>query len=385
MSQSQQQSSGPDPAEPAAQAAAIRSVEQLVQAREARGLAQADLAARLGMVPRQVQAMERGEWRALPGRSFARSALRAYGRVLGLNVEPLLEAIDADYGVQNEPINRPALDRPMPRRGVLGFSSSGSGNWLTWTVLIVVGLVVVAFFFGGGASLLKLGDSRDTAGRPVAASSANGLSGRTAGPDARSAAGSSVADGAALRGDVAASGQAALSTGAPAAVQPGQPAMGSLPSSAAVAVVSAASVSNAGSPPASALPTMPVPAAGALSPPSSAPVPAAPASASGAASVVPAQGVPAAAPPGDSPSASAGLVLRFSAESWIEVRDASDRVVLTGTQAAGTTRAFDLPAPLSATIGNAGTVQATWRGAPFDLNPHMRLGVARFRIERSDR
>jgi cytoskeleton protein RodZ len=79
------------------------------------------------------------------------------------------------------------------------------------------------------------------------------------------------------------------------------------------------------------------------------------------------------------------LVLRFSAESWIEVRDASDRVVLTGTQAAGTTRAFDLPAPLSATIGNAGTVQATWRGAPFDLNPHMRLGVARFRIERSDR
>jgi cytoskeleton protein RodZ len=81
------------------------------------------------------------------------------------------------------------------------------------------------------------------------------------------------------------------------------------------------------------------------------------------------------------PAAGAGLVLRFDAQAWIEIRDAGDGIVATGTQPAGATRAFELAPPVSAVIGNPGSVSVTWRGAPYDLKPHIRQGVARFRIE----
>jgi cytoskeleton protein RodZ len=80
-------------------------------------------------------------------------------------------------------------------------------------------------------------------------------------------------------------------------------------------------------------------------------------------------------------AAGRSLALSFAEPSWIEVRDASGRVLVTGTQPAGSSTVIEGPLPLSAVIGNAGRVTATWRGAPFDLNPHLRQGVARFNIE----
>jgi cytoskeleton protein RodZ len=73
--------------------------------------------------------------------------------------------------------------------------------------------------------------------------------------------------------------------------------------------------------------------------------------------------------------------MRFPAESWIEVRDASGAVIITGTQPAGSVREVNGELPLSLVIGNAAGVIVSWRGSPVDVAPHMRLGVARFRIE----
>jgi cytoskeleton protein RodZ len=73
--------------------------------------------------------------------------------------------------------------------------------------------------------------------------------------------------------------------------------------------------------------------------------------------------------------------MRFPAESWIEVRDASGAVLITGTQPAGSVRELSGELPLSLTIGNAAGVSVTWRGAPVEVAPHIRLGIARFRIE----
>lgn len=75
------------------------------------------------------------------------------------------------------------------------------------------------------------------------------------------------------------------------------------------------------------------------------------------------------------------LVMRFPADSWIEVRDASGAILITGTQPSGTVRELSGVLPLSLIIGNAGGVAVTWRGVPIDLAPHMRQGIARFRIE----
>ena len=75
------------------------------------------------------------------------------------------------------------------------------------------------------------------------------------------------------------------------------------------------------------------------------------------------------------------LVMRFPSESWIEVRDASGTVLVTGTQAPGTVREVSGELPLSLTIGNAVGVAVSWRGVPIDVGPHLRQGVARLRIE----
>ena len=73
--------------------------------------------------------------------------------------------------------------------------------------------------------------------------------------------------------------------------------------------------------------------------------------------------------------------MSFSGDSWIELRDAENRVVAVGTQSAGAVREFFLAPPLTLVIGNAVAATVTWYGKAVDLSPHMRQGVARFRID----
>src|SRR5574340_953426 len=47
----------------------------------------------------------------------------------------------------------------------------------------------------------------------------------------------------------------------------------------------------------------------------------------------------------------APLVLKFNGASWVEVRDASGRVILKATEAAGTTRSVDGNPPYQLTLG----------------------------------
>lgn len=64
----------------------------LVEARETAGLSVDDVAARLRLTPRQVQALESGEMDALPGIAFVRGFLRNYAKLLQIDAGPLLEA-----------------------------------------------------------------------------------------------------------------------------------------------------------------------------------------------------------------------------------------------------------------------------------------------------
>lgn len=389
MSQAEQQA-GRDHAAVTTDPSTVAAPEQLVRARVSKGLAVADLAARLGMVPRQVLAIERGDWTALPGRSFARSALRSYGRALGIDTTPLLPAIDQAFGETSEYVERPALDQPMPRRGALGFAASGSGNWLAWTVLIVVALVVLAFFYGGGASLLSPGEGSPSAPRSQSAPASSGSPSRSAagpvGDTTGSAAGGPTVD-PALR--------ASGSPVAPAAA-PSVSGAASAPALGAPTLATSATVSTGGAAGASASVSLPVASVGGSS---SAPVGATPVGSTSvpAVSLAPGQVAgeraraaadslsaaqsAAARAQAAAPPSTRALSLSFAEPAWIEIRDAGGRVLVTGTQAAGSSAVIEGQLPLSAVVGNAGRVTATWRGAPFDLNPHMRQGVARFNIE----
>jgi cytoskeleton protein RodZ len=65
---------------------------RLRKAREAAGLSQADVAARLKMPVRVVQSLENEDWSRLGAPVFVRGQLRSYSRLLGLTTAPMVAA-----------------------------------------------------------------------------------------------------------------------------------------------------------------------------------------------------------------------------------------------------------------------------------------------------
>ena len=94
------------------------------------------------------------------------------------------------------------------------------------------------------------------------------------------------------------------------------------------------------------------------------------------AAVPPASAQPAPAVPGQRQ-----LNFRFTADSWIEMRDAQGRVVLSELNRAGSTRSLNAVFPVSLVIGNAKSVTMDIDGTPYDLAPSTKVEVARLRLE----
>lgn len=73
-------------------------VGQLLRnAREGRSLSVAEAAQSLKLAPRQVEALEAEDWPSLPGNTMIRGFVRNYARLLGLNSEALMHALDAEH------------------------------------------------------------------------------------------------------------------------------------------------------------------------------------------------------------------------------------------------------------------------------------------------
>ncbi|MCD6674532.1 MAG: DUF4115 domain-containing protein [Burkholderiaceae bacterium] len=374
----------------------IASLEQLCAAREARGWSISDVAAKLGMMPRQIDAIEHGRWEALPGTAFVRGAIRAYGKALQLDVAPLLATLGSPNGA---PELKPSssLDSPLPRHGALGFDNGGSGSRIVWIILGVIGVVAIAMYFGRGADfgrVLEPGSGGSGPGRSVdvvpLAPGAGPNAGPGAGPSAAPSAGAGdttrapsdstrAAPGDAARGAAPDSARPSASPDASGASGVGS---GATPAAGAAAAVPA---SPAGTQ--SAAPTTPGSSAGggaastaAAAGNASTSAAADGASAAGAAQAG-AQSGAQAAKNAATPAATDAVVLRFERESWVDVRDANGKVLLMGTQPANSTREVSGQKPYSLTIGNATFVRVEHGGRNVDLGAVTQKGVARVRIE----
>ena len=340
-------------------AAAIGTVEQLIAAREARSWSVADVAAKLGMMPRQIEAIERGDWSTLPGQAFVRGAIRAYGKALQADVEPLLASVGREVSA---PVLRPAasLEAPLPRHGALGFDSGGSGSRLTWILLAVLGVVAIALYFGRGGELARVlegGAPAATPGRSVET-----VPVQPPAPSEPASSPSAPADSSSLapvRGVPAvlpAQAEAAPAAASTATQPPGAGAPGNAPAvNAAAAGLLEAN--------ASATKVRPGAVAGATGT-------ASPAAANGSAGQ------------GSAPAAAAADVLRFrfEGESWVDVRDAAGSVLLHGTQPAQSTREVGGKRPYVLVVGNAEHVRLEHDGRSVDLAGLTRQGVARLTI-----
>lgn len=314
-------------------AAAAAGWEALRTQREALGLTPAQVSAQLKLTVRQIEAIERGELEALPGGAFARGFVRNYVRLLGLDPAPFMALIDAGSGSREpvkvvERMETPSLGR-MPVAGNPRFSALPA-------TLVVLGIVVVlglGWFF----HWFESHDERllvEAAESAVAAAPASAVPASAPAPEA------SVP--AAMSAPVAASAPAAAASEVPASVPASSP------------VVAAASSSAASSAAASSRPAvLPVAASSAPQPAASAPL---------------AAGL-------------ARIVLSFEGESWVEVRDASEKVVFSRLNQAGATQEVQGVPPFSMLIGNARHVRLVWRGQPVDLVPYTRGEVARLTVK----
>ncbi len=130
------------------------------------------------------------------------------------------------------------------------------------------------------------------------------------------------------------------------------------------------------------LPALPTPAPAPVAPAPTASPETPPAAAPATEAVTPTP-APAAATPGPAPG-QARIRLRFSEDSWVEIRDSAGNRVLVGLMRAGQERNLEAALPLRFVLGNTPGVQMELNGKAYDLAPHRRSGdsVARFTLER---
>jgi len=116
--------------------------------------------------------------------------------------------------------------------------------------------------------------------------------------------------------------------------------------------------------------------------PASSPVPAVPAV------TRPVVDAPATKPLIDAPMAAASsiagelpLVLKLTADAWVEVRDSRGQMALRRIVKAGETVKLDAPAPLFVYVGRADSAELNWQGKPVDLKPYTQNNEARLQIK----
>ena len=314
----------------------IGSPAELAGAREQRGWSQADVAQRLKLRVRQLDALERGDWEALPGRAFVRGTLRAYARLLEVDIEPLLKVVGG-FAQAEELRPSASLGTQMPRSGGFGFDGDTRSNRLPWALLGVLGVIALAVFFGRDGDI---SNPSQWFGVPPVTKPAGSSKPAAVG-------GSSAADSSGAAGAAGAATVPADAAASPTLVVPvptlaiGNPSQG---------VSAAGGGQGTGSS-------------------TSGPVPSANPSSSVPSATTP-SGAAAGAPATPSPEAArAASTLRFTVrqDAWIEVRQADGRTVFSAIVKPGSPVDIDAKQPVSMVIGNANQVSLDFEGKPVDL------------------
>ncbi|MEO5701050.1 MAG: RodZ domain-containing protein [Casimicrobiaceae bacterium] len=118
----------------------------LRQAREASGLSLDAVAQQLKLAPRQVKALEDGDYTLLPGRTFVRGFARNYARLMGLDPQVIVDALpgaSVDGGLESPPLHATAV-----KIGELPSDARRPQAWLRWAlpVVIVAGIAAVVAY-----------------------------------------------------------------------------------------------------------------------------------------------------------------------------------------------------------------------------------------------
>ena len=288
-------------------------------ARETAGMTVDAVAQQLKLAPRQVRAIEDGDFTQLPGRTFVRGFVRNYARLLRIDPESVLRALPA--GAAAPSLDSPALQPTAPTIGELPTNEHARPGWTRWAIpLTLVAIIAATAFY---EFMYPATDARRATAQETSPAAEHAPS----------------------------KAQAPEIIGTP------------LPNP--VAIVPAPSI---------APPMAPVAAAASRS--AAAPPP-------DARTIAPPAAPPAVVPPPAATTtlSDAPLSLVFRDFSWTEVKDRNGRVLLSRMNPAGTTQSVTGVPPFDVVIGNASDVTLMWKGKLVDLGPHTRQNVARFTLE----
>jgi cytoskeleton protein RodZ len=329
----------------------------LGEERRRQGLSLGDIARQLKLSVRQIEALERDDYAMFAGLVFVRGFLRNYAKLLQLDLEEAIARLPGAGAASSAPVAAEEAPAPTqsPRAARIPL------GWLVGAGIFAV-LVIAAIYEGRqhkGAPSQPV-QPAGTLINPHPDSPPAGLASPSA--PAQETPAASV--------DLALSASAAVAPAATAAaVRPGQPAPGPPP------IADASLVADSARPQVAS----PIPAA---PPGAAATPPAAPAAAPTAPPTPAATAAPTPSAEGPSAQTAAGqLRLKFDAEAWVEVKDASGKVLFSRLGSPGSEQSIQGRAPLQVVVGNAHAVQVTYQGRIVDLAPHTRIDVARLVLE----
>jgi cytoskeleton protein RodZ len=306
--------------------------QTLAQERERQGLSRADAAQRLHMSAYQVEALETGDYSRLPKGTFLRGFVRNYAKVLGLQADNVLPLLTEDAPRDG----RPGIVVPTQN---IRFDPLGDRLQSPYVKAALLALVAFAFAFAAMYWWLFI---------------------RTAPP---------------------ASAHRNIDVTQPSAEMASPPKPMAMPVAAAAPVPVPEFVE-----PPRAEPVKPEPpkaeakkAEAKKSDPVK-PDPVKPEPVKLAAASTPAN---AAAPAIAKVPTDGGSVLRFRfhGDSWVEIRDAKGKVLLSRLNAAGSEAEVTGKPPFNVIVGNAPEVRLYYNDREFDLEPHTKVAVARFTVE----
>lgn len=324
----------------------------LREGRELLGLSVADVANRIKFAPRQIEALEADDFEQLPEMAFVRGFVRSYARLLEIDAAPLLAALPQKHLPLSSIAENNAVGVPFP--SMLAARRSN----VIWVVAALVVVVVLVVFS-------RMHDNSSTSAQPVAQTNVETLE--------------------------LPAGSLAVASAPVADVSPEAPPVAGPQ---AVAGKRAATIPGPVAAPAVKAPvTLPQPAkvplragkdkvAAERSPQEKAAKEATENTAKAKTSQEPTVQPSAAAQ--QKPAAASGLAsmrLVFDEDSWVDVKDANGKILLSRMNHAGSLVRLSGVPPLSVVIGHASGVQLYFEGKRIDLAPHTSVEVARLVLE----
>lgn len=289
---------------------------QLKAYREARGWTIEQVASQLNLAPRQIQAIERDDYAALPGMPIARGFIRAYAKLLKVDATPLLANMANQTAATDESaaLGRATLSTPFSEASLpLMSERSTRGKYIAGVLIVVLLFVVIwAMQQAGILSGLSRSLSPEVKESPTAPSDST----------------SNAPESAPVKSGDMADPETVSSVNAPDSAASEATASTAMPVSPSAALPDANAIKEDG------------------------------------------------AAPGKNT-----LVLKAREDSWIEIKNSSNRTVFAQLVKAGASETFEVKEPLSLVIGNASGVDATLRGSPLELKASARSNVARLNVK----